>query len=139
MAFSARKNFFSKIGHSHVLGIANTHLCAKNQKKIMLKLRKGQKSVFSGIFLAFSARKFFFENRLHHILDITILHQCAKFDEKISSTARYIQEIPFVRRKLAVPVIFRKIRLQKSVLLTIKTCSYRINMEQIEVTFSKCK
>ena len=59
---------------------------------------------------------------LGHILDIAILHQCAKFHEKILSTAREIQEIPFFRRKSAVPAIFRKFRLQKSVLLTIEPC-----------------
>ena len=37
---------------------------------------------------------------------------------KIISTAREIQEIPFFRRKSAVPAIFKKFRLQKSVLLT---------------------
>jgi hypothetical protein len=57
---------------------------------------------------------------LGHILDIAILHQRAKFHEKILSTAREIQEILFFRRKSAVPAIYRKFRLQKSVLLTIK-------------------
>ena len=83
--------------------------------------RKCQKTGFSGIFPAFSAGKIcFLKIGLGHILDIAILHQCAKFHEKILSTAREIQEIPFFRRKSAVPAIFRKFRLQKSVLLTIK-------------------
>ena len=34
--FSAGKKFFSKIGLSHVLGIGNTRLCAKNQKQAIL-------------------------------------------------------------------------------------------------------
>ena len=29
-AFSAEKKFFLKTGLDHVMGIANTHLCAKN-------------------------------------------------------------------------------------------------------------
>ena len=31
----AQKNFFSKIGLRHILGIAILHHCAKNQKKLM--------------------------------------------------------------------------------------------------------
>ena len=79
-------------------------------------LRKCQKTGFSGIFPVFSAgKKCFSKIGLRQILDIGILHQCAKFHEKIYSTAREIQEIPFFRRKSAVPAIFRKFRLQKSV------------------------
>ena len=43
--FRPKKNF-SKIGLSHIMGIANTHLCAKNQNKqrtertyLMMKVR----------------------------------------------------------------------------------------------------
>ena len=73
------------------------------------------------VFPAFLAGKIcFLKIGLSHILDITILHLRAKFHEKILSTAREIQDIPFFRRKSAVPAIFRKFRLQKSVLLTIK-------------------
>ena len=32
-----QKKFFSKIQLSHILGIANTRLCAKNRKKLMMK------------------------------------------------------------------------------------------------------
>ena len=42
--------------------------------------------------------------------------------EKILSTAREIQEIPIFRQKSAVPAIFRKLRLQKSVLMAIESC-----------------
>ena len=50
-AFWARKKFFSKIGLGHILGIANTHLCAKNWIKLMMKSReKAKKTGFSGIF-----------------------------------------------------------------------------------------
>ena len=55
----------------------------------------------------------FFENRASSHLGIAILHQCAEFHEKRLGLAREIQEIPFFRRKAAVPVIFRKFRLQK--------------------------
>ena len=41
-AFSAGKKFFSKIGLGHVLSIPNTHLCAKNQEKLMMKSVIGQ-------------------------------------------------------------------------------------------------
>ena len=75
-----------------------------------------KKNGFSGIFPAFSAGKIRFSKiGPDHILDIGILHQCAEFHEKIFSTAREIQEIPFFRRKSAVPAIFRKFRLLKSV------------------------
>ena len=74
------------------------------------------KNGFSGIFPAFWAEKIFISKiGLCHILDPNILHQCAKFHEKISSTARDIQEIPLFRQKLAVPAIFKKFRLQKSI------------------------
>ena len=58
---------------------------------------------------------------LRHLSDIIILRQWAKFHEKISSTARDIQEILLFRRKFAIPAIFRQVRLQKSVFLTIET------------------
>ena len=86
---------------------------------MMKSLEMAKKPVFpglSGIFPAFSAGKIRFSKiGLGHILDIGILHQRAKFHEKIYSTVREIQEIPFFRRKSAVPAIFRKFRLQKSV------------------------
>ena len=61
-AFSAGKRIFlSKIEICHVLGIANTHLCAKNQKKTNDEiLRKSQKTGFSGLFPAFPAGNKFF-------------------------------------------------------------------------------
>ena len=60
-AFSAGKEFFSQIGLSHDLSIANTHFCVKYQKILMMKSRENaQKPVFP----AFSARnEFFFKNR----------------------------------------------------------------------------
>ena len=36
----AQKNFFSKIGLRHILGIAILHHCAKNQKKLMSQSRE---------------------------------------------------------------------------------------------------
>ena len=62
-ALSAGKKNFSKIGLGHVLGIANTHFYAKNQRKLMMKSRENAKKPVSGIFPAFSARKIFPENR----------------------------------------------------------------------------
>ena len=65
-----------KIGLGHVLSIANTHLCAKNQKKLMIKSRENAKKPG---FPAFSAgKKFFPKIGLRHILGIAILHLCAK-------------------------------------------------------------
>ena len=50
------KKIFSK--KRHVLGIPNTHLCAKNQKKLMVKSRENAKKTgFSDIFPVFSAGK----------------------------------------------------------------------------------
>ena len=79
-----------------------------------------KKPVFPAYFRLFRPEKCFSYIGLGHILDIAILHQCAKFHEKILSTAREIQKNTVFRRKSAVPAIFRKFRLQKSVLLTIK-------------------
>ena len=53
-AFSAGKKFYSKIGLGHIMGIVNTHLCAKNQKRLMMKSRENAKKpvfpAYSGIF-----------------------------------------------------------------------------------------
>ena len=55
-AFSAGKKSFSKIGLSHILDIANTRLCVKNQKKTNDEIsRKCPKTGISSIFPAFSA------------------------------------------------------------------------------------
>ena len=72
------------------MGIANTHLCAKNQKKTNEGIsRKSQKTGFSGIFPVFSAGKIFFpEIGLRHILGIAILHLCAKNHQKLMSQSR---------------------------------------------------
>ena len=46
LAFSARKQFFSKIGLYHGLDISDTHLYAKIQKKLMMKSRNMPKNLF---------------------------------------------------------------------------------------------
>ena len=59
-AFSAGKDSFSKIGISHILGIANARLCAKNQKNLMMKCQeKAKKNIFRHISVIFG-RKFIF-------------------------------------------------------------------------------
>ena len=90
MAISGIKKFFSKIGLGHIMGIANTHLCAKNQKKLMKESRENvKKNGFSGIFPVFSAGKNFFpEIGLRLILGIAILHLCAKNQQKLMSQSR---------------------------------------------------
>ena len=100
--------YFSKIGLDHVLSIANARLYEKKSEKTYEEIsRKCQKNGFSGIFPAFSAGKIcFLKIGLSQILDIAILHLRAKFHEIILSTAQEIQEIPFFRRKSAVPAIF---------------------------------
>ena len=61
-AFSAGKKFFSKIGLGHVMSIANTHLCAKNWKKLMMKSRENaKKPVFSAYFRYFRPEKIFYQ------------------------------------------------------------------------------
>ena len=47
-----RKKIFSKIGLSQVLGIPNMHLCAKNQKKLMMKSQENAKNQVYPAFLA---------------------------------------------------------------------------------------
>ena len=49
-----RKKKFSKIGLGHVLSNPNMHLCAKNQKKLMVKSRENAKKP---VFPAFSTGK----------------------------------------------------------------------------------
>ena len=79
------------------------------------------KTSFSGIFPAFLAgKKVFFENRAPSYFRYCHFASVCKISWK--NTAREIQEIPFFRRKSAVPAIFRQSRLQKSVLLTLESC-----------------
>ena len=86
-AFSTGKEFYSKIGLSHVLSITNAHLYGKNQKKRIS--RKCQKTGFSGIFPVFSTgNEFFPEIGLRHILGIAILRLCAKNQEKLMTQSR---------------------------------------------------
>ena len=60
-AFSPGKKFFSKIGLGHITGIANTHLCAKNQKKLLKESRKNvKKPGFPAYFRYFRPKKNFF-------------------------------------------------------------------------------
>ena len=69
----------SKIGHGHVFGIANTHLCAKNLKRILMKSRENAKKTgFPAYFLHFGQEFFFSKFGLGRISGITILHLCAK-------------------------------------------------------------
>ena len=81
-AFSAGKIIFSKIGLR--LGIAQTNLFAKNQRKLMMKSREyAKKPVFPAYFRHFRPGKICFSKiGLCHILGLAILHQCAKFHEK---------------------------------------------------------
>ena len=60
-----RKKLFLKIGLDHILGIPDTHICAKNQKKIMMKSRENAKKPVFPAYKAFSAGKenMFLENR----------------------------------------------------------------------------
>ena len=89
-AFSAGKNFFSKIGLCHVLSIADAHLYGKNQRKTNDEIsRKCPKTGFSGTIPAFSAgNEFFPEIGLFHILGIAISDLCAKNQQKLMSQSR---------------------------------------------------
>ena len=81
---------FSKIGLSHILGIAITRLCAKNQAKQMMKSRENaKKPVFPAYFRYFRPeKKFFPEIGLRQILGIAILHLCAENQQKLMSQSR---------------------------------------------------
>ena len=88
--FRPEKKIFLKIGLGHILNIVNTHLCAKNQKKLMIESQENAKKTgFSGIFPTFSAgKKFFPKTGLRHILGIAILRHCAKNQKKLMSRFR---------------------------------------------------
>ena len=63
-AFSAGKKILSKVGLGHVMGIANKHLCAKNQKKLMKESRENvKKTGFPAYFWYFRPEKVFLKNR----------------------------------------------------------------------------
>ena len=92
--FSAGKKFFSKMWLSHVLSIANTHLWAKIQKKLMIKSRENAKKLVFPAF--FGRKKILLENRAaSHFRHYHFPSECANSHEKIWSTAREIQEILF--------------------------------------------
>ena len=91
-AFSAGKKFFSKIGLDNVMSIANTHLCAKNQKKLRMKSRENAKNrVFRHISGIFGRKNFFSGNRApSHFGDCHFASYCqksAKTNEPISRKA----------------------------------------------------
>ena len=67
---------FIKFGRGHILSIVYNNLCAKNQKKRMMKSRENakKKRFFRHIF----GKKLFSKIGLRHILGIAILHLCAK-------------------------------------------------------------
>ena len=86
-----RKKFFSKIGFGHVMSIANTHLCAKNWKKLMIKSRENaKKPVFTAYFRHFRPEKIFFRKlgsvTLHfrHCHFASLCQKSAKNNEPIS-------------------------------------------------------
>ena len=55
------KKIFSKIGLGHVLRNSNMHLCAKNQKKLIVKSRENaKKPVFPAYFRHFWPEKNYF-------------------------------------------------------------------------------
>ena len=81
--FGRKKMLDSKVGLSHILGIAYTRFCAKNQEKQMMKSReKAQKPVFPAYFWHFRPENFFSKIGLRHILGIVILHFSAKNQKK---------------------------------------------------------
>ena len=59
--FSAGKKFSSNIELGHILNIPNTHLCAKNQRKLMIKSQENaKKPVFPAYFRHFRPEKYVF-------------------------------------------------------------------------------
>ena len=121
-AFSAGKKLFLKIGLGDVLGIANTRLCAKNQVKLMMKsLKNAKKPVFPACFRHFRPEKYVF--RKSGSVTFQTLAFCISvpnFMKKYTVQLEKFKKYRFSGKKLAVQAIFRKFRLQKSVLLTIK-------------------
>ena len=107
-----REIFSSNIELGHILNIPNTHLCTINK-------RKCQKQFFQHISGIFGRKNMFFENQAQSHYRYYHFASVCKPHEKIWSTAREIQETPFFRRKSSLPAIFRKFRIQKSILLTI--------------------
>ena len=57
-----RHNFRHFRPRKNVLGIANTHLCVKNQKNLMMKSRKWENAK-KRFFRHFQPKKMYFENR----------------------------------------------------------------------------
>ena len=58
----AVKNFFSENGFQYLFGGTNRHLCAKNNKKLMIKSRENpKKPLFSGHFRSWWPEIIFFQ------------------------------------------------------------------------------
>ena len=115
------KNFFSKIGLGHVLSIPNTHLCAKNQEKQMIKSwENAKKPVFPAYFWHFRSEKYVFRKSgsvIFWALPICISVQnffMKRYKVQLKKFKKY--------RCSAIPAIYREFRLQKSVYLTIEPC-----------------
>ena len=95
--FFGRKESSSKIGLVDILSIANYDLNAIKSEKPRIKCQENAKNGFSGIIVVLSVGKISFLKIGHcQLLGISIFNQCEKFHEKIRSTAREIQEIPFL-------------------------------------------
>ena len=78
--FQPEKNF-SKIGIGHILSIINTHFCAKNQKKLMMKSReKAQNPVFPAYF--------FFESRAPSHFGHSLFKSLCQKSEKNNEPSR---------------------------------------------------
>ena len=102
-----RKKIFSKIGLSHILGIASTRLCAKNREKKMMKSRENAKKLFFPAFLA--GKKIFSKIGLGHISGIASTRLCAKNQKKLMMKSRENA------KELVFPAYFRHFRPEKYV------------------------
>ena len=109
-AFSAGEKFSRKIGLGHIMDIANTHLCAKNWKKLIMKSWEKAKKRFSRhISDILDQKNMFFKNWARsHFRHYHFASVCKISWINVEYSSRNSRNTVF-------PAIFRKFRLQKSV------------------------
>jgi len=77
-----KNSYFRQIRLGHILGIVNTHPCAKNRKTLMMKSQENAKKTFIPAYFIFS------KIGLRHFLATVVLHLCAKNLKKLISRSR---------------------------------------------------
>ena len=115
--------FFRKIGLHYTWGSIVTHLCTKNQKKLMKQSWENSKkpyfwSILGPNWAQLAPKNFFRKFRLHYTWGIIVTHLCPKIEKNLMSQSPENSEKPYFWSilgpnwaQLAPKYFFRKIGL----------------------------